>query len=137
MSELSPDIMKLMGGADSIGGSGTHSEESVQAGDNSGPSSSGMAIPTSRAGAKAAARIQVHLALNVLGKALTSFEDNEDDEAKEILHVMNSLVSKFGDTPEKELVPAQIMQLVKSEPALSGMQGVGGQMQSQQGAPNV
>jgi len=99
----------------------TDSSDILSAGDDSAPLSSGMAIPTNKDGMRASARIQVHLALNVLGKALTSFDNNEDEDAKAILSVMNSLVSKFGNTQEKELVPAQIMELVKSEPSLRGM----------------
>lgn len=121
MADMSK-LMELFKGQDKAPPQGESLESSAPSvtGDDASPLSSGMATPTEKAGQKASGRIQVQLALNVLGKALASF-DNNDEEAKTILSVMGSLTNKFGDTPEKELVPAQILQLVKSEPSLRGM----------------
>jgi hypothetical protein len=143
---ISPEIMALLSGGDGKDGgdsdkspkAGGSSKESpapstlegtvdgTQSGDSQAPSASGMAKPTNRAGAKAIARTQVQLAVNVLGRALASFGDPDDDDQSitedkdTILSVMNRLANKFGSSSEKELVPAQILELVKSEPSLSG-----------------
>jgi hypothetical protein len=131
---VSEQLMELMkkgiGGNKSVEGMNVpNADDSVSAGDSSSaPAASGMAKPTKNVGAKASARIQVHMALNVLGKALSDFGDNESDDSRVILSAIKKLSSKFGDSPEKELVPAQILQLFKSEPTLSGKQA---QMQQQ------
>lgn len=83
------------------------------------PMGSPMATPQPKTGLQAAARTNIHIAMNMLEQALPVF-GSESDEGKAILQTLSKLATKFGKSDDGDLVPAQIMQLMRSEPSLGG-----------------
>lgn len=83
------------------------------------PMGSPMATPQPKAGLQAAARTNIHIAMNMLEQALPIF-GSESDEGKAILQTLSKLSNKFGKSDEGDLVPAQIMQLMRAEPSMGG-----------------
>lgn len=117
--------------------SGTQSPPS-SAEPSDAPNSAPMANPSEKKGNAAVGNAKVRLATTVLGQALIAFGP-DSDEAKQVEEILHSLSTKFGGKPDPELVPAQILDLVRSEPSLQkgqpiqqAMQQAGSGMQQQQ-----
>jgi hypothetical protein len=83
------------------------------------PGAAGMATPQKKAGDEGAARTNIQISMNMLEQALPVF-GSESDEGKVILKALTGLANAFGKDKERDLVPAQIMQLLKAEPSLGG-----------------
>lgn len=107
----------------------------------SGPASP-MPQPQEKEGLKEAARVNVHIAMNMLEQALPVF-GSETKEGKDVLKVLNMLARSFGDNDTSDLHPAEIRQMVGAMPQSGGGTDVqkmlmrsaaGGQPQPQQQA---
>jgi len=94
-----------------------------------------MAKPQEKEGLKEAARVNVHIAMNMLEQALPIF-GSEEKEGKSILKILNMLSKDFGKSDASDLVPAEILQMNKSLPQAGGGTEVQRmlQKQMQQGA---
>ncbi len=81
------------------------------------PSSSGMVFPQEKKGDILVGKTKVRLAMNVLGQALEKL-GVDSKEGKKVLSTLNSLSDEFGDQVSNELVPSQILELVRGEALL-------------------
>ena len=118
-----PEILAMMqgGGGGAQGGGQPQPEMPPSGAETAGaPMGSSMVTPQPKKGLEAAARTNVHIAMNMLEQALPHF-GSESEEGETILKILTKLASKFGKSDDKELVPAQIMQLMRSEPSMGGM----------------
>ena len=108
------------------------------------PAGTPMAKPQEKEGLKEAARVNVHISMNMLEQALPVF-GSESKEGKSILKILNMLSKEFGDQDASDLVPDEILQMNKSLPQAGGgsevqrmlqkqMQQGGAQPQQPQGA---
>ncbi|MBV8648470.1 hypothetical protein [Paludibacterium sp.] len=97
------------------------------------PSSAPMATPNVKKGNLAVGNAKVRLAMSVLGQALVAYGP-DSDESKDLHSVLDSLTSKFGGKADIELIPAQILDLVRNEPSLQKGQPIQQAMQQGQGA---
>lgn len=95
------------------------------------PTAAGMPTPQRPAGLMAAAGANIQIAMNMLEQALPVF-GSESKEGKAVLKVLSMLSKDFGHSTDRELVPSQIMQMVKAEPSLGG--GTAAQMMAQRQA---
>lgn len=84
----------------------------------SGPASP-MPQPQEKEGLKEAARVNVHIAMNMLEQALPVF-GSETKEGKNVLKVLNMLAKDFGDSDTSDLHPAEIRQMVGAMPQSGG-----------------
>jgi len=84
-----------------------------------GPAAAPMAKPQNKDGLKEAARINVHIAMNMLEQALPAF-GSESKEGKAILRHLSGLAKDFGEHDAGDLVPAEVAQMVKSLPQAGG-----------------
>jgi hypothetical protein len=94
-----------------------------------------MAKPQEKEGLKEAARVNIHIAMNMLEQALPVF-GTETKEGKSILKILSSLSKEFGHQDASDLVPAEILQMNKSLPQAGGgteVQRMLQKMQQQQG----
>ena len=98
------------------------------------PVSAPMSSPEPKQGEKQNAMINVSLAQDLLEQTLPAL-GSETDEGAEILKVLGILSKKFGESARKskELVPAELMQMMHNLPQMGGMspemkalQGAGG-----------
>ena len=83
------------------------------------PAGTPMAKPQEKEGLKEAARVNVHISMNMLEQALPVF-GSESKEGKSILKILNMLSKEFGDQDASDLVPAEILQMNKSLPQAGG-----------------
>lgn len=84
----------------------------------SGPASA-MPQPQEKEGLKEAARVNVHIAMNMLEQALPVF-GSETKEGRNILKTLNALAKDFGDSDTSDLHPAEIRQMVGAMPQAGG-----------------
>lgn len=84
-----------------------------------GPAASPMSKPQDKRGLKAAAQTNVHIAVNMLEEALPAF-GSESQEGGKILAALKSLSSMVAKRDASDLVPAEILQLVKRLPQMGG-----------------
>lgn len=95
-----------------------------------GPGAAPMASPQPKEGQKEAARVNVHIAMNMLEQALPVF-GSESKEGKAILKHLSGLSKDFGKDDASDLVPAEVMQLFKSLPQMGGGTDVQRMLQQQ------
>lgn len=137
-----PEILAMMqgGGGGAQGGQPQPQMPPSGAETAGAPMGSSMVTPQPKKGLDAAARTNVHIAMNMLEQALPHF-GSESEDGEIILKVLTKLAAKFGKSDDQELVPAQIMQLMRNEPSMGGMtpqmqaMQQGGQQQGQPGMP--
>lgn len=101
------------------------------------PAAAPMAKPQKNEGLQEAARVNVHIAMNMLEQALPAF-GSESKEGKAILKHLSGLSKDFGESDAGDLVPAEVSQLVKSLPQAGGgtqIQQMLQKMQQGGGAP--
>jgi hypothetical protein len=108
------------------------------------PAGSPMAKPQEKEGLKEAARVNIHIAMNMLEQALPVF-GSESKEGKSVLKILGMLSKEFGQADASDLVPAEVLQMNKSLPQAGGgtevqrmlqkMQQQGGGMPQQQQQP--
>jgi hypothetical protein len=85
-----------------------------------------MSKPQEKKGLKAAAQTNVHIAVNMLEEALPAF-GSESPEGAKILSALKSLGSLVAKRDTSDLVPAEVMQMIKRMP----QQGGGTQVQQE------
>jgi hypothetical protein len=80
-----------------------------------------MATPEPKEGLRQAAMINVQLAIDLLTQSLPAL-GGTSEEGGAVLNAVKSLTKKFGKTESKtkELIPAEIMQLMKNLPQAGG-----------------
>jgi hypothetical protein len=134
-------MQKLAGGA-----AGASPAAQAPGGMPAGPKPAGspMAKPQEKEGLKEAARVNIHIAMNMLEQALPVF-GSESKEGKSVLKILNMLSKEFGQADASDLVPAEVLQMNKSLPQAGGgtevqrmlqkMQQQGGGMPQQQQQP--
>lgn len=104
-----------------------------------------MAAPQEKAGLKAAAMTNIHIALNMLEEALPAF-GSESKEGQKLMRALTVLGTLAGKRDSGDLVPAQILQMVRQLPQMGGgtdvqkmlmrqMSGAGGQPPGAQPQP--
>lgn len=101
------------------------------------PGGTPMAKPQEKEGLKEAARVNIHISMNMLEQALPVF-GSESKEGKSILKILNMLSKEFGQNDASDLVPAEVLQMNKALPQAGGgteVQRMLQRMQQQGGAP--
>lgn len=83
------------------------------------PMGSPMASPTNASGQQAVGHVGVQIAMKVLEHALPAF-GSETKEGRAIIRTLNSLSKDFGKQDDSDLVPAEIMQMVRQMPQMGG-----------------
>ena len=78
-----------------------------------------MPQPQDKQGLKEAARVNIHIAMNMLEQALPVF-GSETKEGKNVLRALNQLSKDFGDSDTSDLHPAELRQLVGAMPQSGG-----------------
>ena len=86
------------------------------------PMSAPMSSPEPKQGEKQNAMINISLAQDLLEQTLPSL-GSETEEGAEVLKVLSMLSKKFGAAARKskELVPAELMQMMHNLPQMGGM----------------
>lgn len=100
------------------------------------PGGAPMAKPSQKEGVKEAARVNIHIAMNMLEQALPAF-GSESEEGMKVLKILSMLSKSFGKQDASDLVPAEIAQMNKSLPQAGGgteVQQMLQKMQQQGGA---
>jgi hypothetical protein len=95
-----------------------------------------MAKPQEKEGLKEAARVNIHIAMNMLEQALPVF-GSESKEGKSVLKILSMLGKEFGKADASDLVPAEVLQMNKALPQAGGgteVQRMLQKMQQQGGA---
>ena len=111
------------------------------------PAAAPMSKPGDKKGLKAAAHTNLHIAVNMLEEALPAF-GSESPEGGKILAALKILSGLMGKKDTSDLVPAEILQMVKGMPQMGGgtesqkqilkmMQGGGAPGQPPAGAPKM
>jgi len=85
------------------------------------PIGSPMSTPEPKEGEKAAARINIQMAMDLLQQSLPAL-GSDSEEGAAIMKVVKELTKAFGEreAKSKELVPAEIMQLMQTLPQAGG-----------------
>ena len=85
------------------------------------PMAAPMLTPEDAKGDQAGAKVNIQIAMDLMQQALPAF-GSESVEGKKILDVLTSLARVFGETEGKtrELIPAEILQMVQSLPQTGG-----------------
>ena len=133
MPGIPPELMKLMGGAGGAPGAGGPPQPGMPGAGAGGmpPTSAPMSTPQDNAGEKQAAKVRVQQAMDLLELSLPEL-GSESPEGIEVIKCLSVLGKKFGGADRarsKELMPAEIMNLVASLP-----HGAGGMKPPQPGA---
>jgi len=137
-----PEVMAKLAGGGAGGAKPGGAPGMPQPGAGPKPGGAPMAKPQEKEGLKEAARVNIHIAMNMLEQALPVF-GSESKEGKSVLKILNMLSKEFGHQDASDLVPAEVLQMNKSLPQAGGgtevqrmlqkmqQQGGGGQPQSQ------
>lgn len=127
MPEMPPELMNLVAGGagktalPSPAMPGAAPGAAPAAPPGSTPVSAPMSTPQPKAGDKQNALINVSLAMDLLEQSLPAL-GSESQEGQVILDVLRKMSGKFGEArnKSKELVPAELMQLMQNLPQASG-----------------
>lgn len=122
-----PELLAKMGGGMPTGGAqGGAPPTNMQGGTQPGatappqsPSAAPMSKPQDKKGLKAAAQTNVHIAVNMLEEALPAF-GSESPEGGKILAALKTLSSMVAKRDSSDLVPAEILQMVRRMPQMGG-----------------
>jgi hypothetical protein len=82
-----------------------------------------MSTPQDKRGVKAAAQTNIHIAVNMLEEALPAF-GSESPEGAKILAALKSLGSMVAKKDTSDLVPAEVLQMVRRLPQMGGGTGI-------------
>lgn len=82
-----------------------------------------MSTPQDKRGLKAAAQTNIHIATNMLEEALPAF-GAESPEGGKILSALKILASLGAKKDTSDLVPAEILQMVRRMPQMGGGTGI-------------
>lgn len=83
------------------------------------PAGAPMAKPQQKEGLKESARVNIHIAMNMLEQALPVF-GSESKEGGAILKILGMLGKEFGKSDASDLVPAEVLQMNKALPQAGG-----------------
>ena len=85
------------------------------------PSGSPMTTPQEPKGQQQAARVQVMMAMDLLAKSIPELGPSSEDGAA-VLKALGSLSKAFGKVQDKtrEMIPAEILQMLSSLPQAGG-----------------
>ena len=83
------------------------------------PAAAPMSTPQDKRGLKAAAQTNIHIAVNMLEEALPAF-GSESPEGAKIIKALNMLASMVAKKDSSDLVPAEILQMVRRLPQMGG-----------------
>lgn len=114
----SPEAMQQMLRSQQGGGAPPGGGQPAPGASAPGPTSQ-MPQPQQKEGLKEAARVNVHIAMNMLEQALPVF-GSETKEGRDVLKVLNMLAKSFGDSDTSDLHPAEIRQMVGAMPQSGG-----------------
>ena len=78
--------------------------QQLPGGGSPGPAASPMSSPTNKEGKLENAKIQVHVAMNMLEQALIAYMPDQK-EYKTVLKSLNALASEFGENDSTDLIP--------------------------------
>jgi hypothetical protein len=92
-----------------------------------------MSSPQEKKGLKAAAQTNIHIAVNMLEEALPAF-GSESPEGSKILSALKSLGTMVAKKDTSDLVPAEILQMVKRLPQMGGGTDIQQQIMKQMAA---
>lgn len=86
-----------------------------------GPLPSPIATPEPKEGLKQSAMVNVQMAIDLLTQSLPSL-GSMSEEGDAVLNAIKTLSKKFGksETKNRELIPAEILQLVRNLPQAGG-----------------
>jgi hypothetical protein len=86
------------------------------------PMASPMSTPEPKMGSKAAANINIQMAMDLLEQSLPAL-GSESEEGQQIMKSLTSLHKVFGkrEAKNRELMPAEIMQMIQTLPQGGGM----------------
>ena len=84
-----------------------------------GPAAAPMSTPQDKRGLKAAAQTNIHIAVNMLEEALPAF-GSESPEGGNIIKALNILAKMVAKKDTSDLVPAEILQMVRRMPQMGG-----------------
>lgn len=107
-----------------------------------GPSAAPMSTPQEPEGVKQGGMVQVAMALELMQQALPQVGVHTE-EGKSLLKALTQLAKHFGQPKQKELIPAEVAQMVGAMPSVGGggpdlqamMKGGGSPQQMQPGGP--
>lgn len=103
-------------------------------GGQGGPAAAPMSTPQQKKGLQAAAATNCHIAVNMLEEALPAF-GSESPEGQKILKALQSLSSLVSKRDSSDLVPAEILQMVRRLPQMGGGTNVQQQILKQMQQP--
>ena len=85
------------------------------------PMGSPMSTPEPKMGSKAAANINIQMAMDLLEQSLPAL-GSETEEGQQIMKSLSSLHKMFGkrETKNRELMPAEILQMIQTLPQEGG-----------------
>lgn len=98
------------------------------------PAAAPMSMPQEKKGLKAAAATNVHIAVNMLEEALGAF-GTESDEGGDILKALGILRKHVAARDSSDLVPAEVLQMVRRMPQMGGGTSVQQQILRQMRGP--
>jgi len=122
---VSPELMQRMTGggqpppAAPGGAPGSQPAAAGQAPQAQAPAAAPMSTPQDKRGVKAAAMTNLHIAVNMLEEAIGAF-GSESKEGGAILKALNGLAPLLAKKDTSDLVPAEILQMVKQLPQMGG-----------------
>jgi len=125
MAVVEEDLMKMISSQrDQATPSGTPEiigEEMVMADSTTPPMAAPMSTPEPKMGSKEGAMINIQMALDLLQQSLPAI-GSDSKEGMELTKVIGSLSKAFGQREAKtrELIPAEIMQMIQSLPQAGG-----------------
>lgn len=90
----------------------------IPPGPGGGPTGAPMATPEPMEGLKANAKMQVTMAMDVLGQALPNL-DVKSPEGQAVLKALQTLSKAFGESASgsRDLIPSEVMTLLSGLPA--------------------
>ena len=85
------------------------------------PMASPMSTPEPKMGSKAAANINIQMAMDMLEQSLPAL-GSESEEGQQIMKSLASLHKMFGkrEAKNRELIPAEILQMIQTLPQAGG-----------------
>lgn len=83
------------------------------------PMGAPMATPNPQQGKQEHASVLVHIAMQMLEQALPGF-GSQSEEGHAVIRTLDTLARKFGKRDTGDLVPAEIMSMVRNMPQMGG-----------------
>jgi hypothetical protein len=109
-----PELMQRMMQGGGQGGPQATPRAPAQA-----PAAAPISSPQKKEGLKAAAHTNIHIAVNMLEEALPAF-GSESAEGQKIIGALKTLGGLVAKRDESDLVPAEVLQMVRQLPQMGG-----------------